>query len=351
MSKPIVILADLDESYVITLELKFLKELNNKIELEVITDQAYFEEYFSNPRRADLLVVGEEFYSRELLKHNIGSLYVLVEMFEQGGTEDLSYRKIYKYTSIKEIFNELISEGLSGMMESEAVKKETQVIAVYSPVGGAGVTTIATSISAVLSKNHKKVFFLSTETLQSFQFYLNNRGYLSNDACTILKHKNSHPYMELKDYIRNEGFYYLPPLYSSLSALGLEFGMYPKLIEDIRLSKDYDYIVLDMETGFQEEKVGLISAADKVMVILMQDAFSVLKMENLMKNLEIKDSEKFVFICNKFEKEKKNYFVESKLQNGISVSEYVDKLDLTEVMQILELEQLEELQQLSYILL
>ena len=350
MSKPIVVLADLDESYLITLELKFLKELKNKVELEVITDRQYFEKYFANPRKMDLLVVGEEMYSQELQKHTIGNLYVLAEYMESGGTEDLSVHKIYKYTSIKEIFNELVVDGLNGLLES-VTKKETQIIAVYSPIGGVGVTTIAVALSSALAKNHKKTLFLSTENLQNFQFYLSNKGYLSNELYSILKDNSKHPYKELKHYIRNEEFYYVPPLYASLSAIGLGTEIYPRLIEDIKLSKDFDYIVIDMETGFHEEKIGLLSMADKVTVILRQDAFSVHKIESLLRNMEIKDGEKFVFICNKFEKEKANQIVNSSIQSSVNVSEYIEKVDLENTNNVLKLEKFEGLQQLSYIFL
>lgn len=351
MSKPIVILADLDESYLVTLELKFLKELNNRIELEVITEKEYFEAYFQNPRRADLLVVGDTLYSPELLRHNIGNVYVLAESMEIGGTEDLSIHKIYKYTSIKEIFNELMSEGLTGVIEGSAGKKETQVVAVYSPIGGAGVTTIAVALSAALAKNHKKVLFLSTEILQNFQFYLNNKGFLPNEACEVLKSGREHLYAELKDYIRNEIFYYLPPFYASLAAMGIQFDIYRKFVGDIKESRDYDYIVIDMETGFQEEKASIFSFADRIITVMQQDAFSVQKLENLTRSLELKNNEKFLFICNRFSKEKKNSFVGSRLQEGIGISEYIGVLPLEEADSIIKLERFEELQQLSYLFL
>ena len=47
MSKPLIVIADTDEMYLSTIERKLLKELGNRIELEIISDEAYFFEFFS----------------------------------------------------------------------------------------------------------------------------------------------------------------------------------------------------------------------------------------------------------------------------------------------------------------
>ena len=43
MAKPRVIIADTDEGYISTIQLKFVKEYFDKIELEIITDKEYFD--------------------------------------------------------------------------------------------------------------------------------------------------------------------------------------------------------------------------------------------------------------------------------------------------------------------
>ena len=46
MARPRVIIADEDESYIVPLQFKFVTDFFNKIDLEVITDRAYFDDYF-----------------------------------------------------------------------------------------------------------------------------------------------------------------------------------------------------------------------------------------------------------------------------------------------------------------
>ena len=58
MKKQVVILADRNyEQYLMMLQLKFVEEKSDEVELVVITDQAYYQEYFSMPRSAGVLIV------------------------------------------------------------------------------------------------------------------------------------------------------------------------------------------------------------------------------------------------------------------------------------------------------
>lgn len=75
MAKPRVIIADTDEGYISTIQLKFVKEYFDKIELEIITDKEYFDELFSKPQKADILIVSEELYDVTLQKHNISNIF------------------------------------------------------------------------------------------------------------------------------------------------------------------------------------------------------------------------------------------------------------------------------------
>ena len=49
MSKPLIVIADMDTAYLAELENKFLVELGDRAELEIISDPEYFEQFFSNP--------------------------------------------------------------------------------------------------------------------------------------------------------------------------------------------------------------------------------------------------------------------------------------------------------------
>ncbi len=84
-----------------------MEELGTDVDLEVITEELYFSEYFSQARQADALVVGEELYSSELQRHNIGNIFVLIEQIEDYSPSN-EMTKIFKYSSTKEIYNQVM---------------------------------------------------------------------------------------------------------------------------------------------------------------------------------------------------------------------------------------------------
>ena len=95
MGKPRVIIADEDADYVAPLQLKFAKDFFEKVELEVITDRAYFDELFSKPQKAEILIISDQWYDQMLQKHNIANIFEMMEQHEEGGTGELNVNKMF----------------------------------------------------------------------------------------------------------------------------------------------------------------------------------------------------------------------------------------------------------------
>ena len=86
MAKARIIIADTDESYIQSIQLKFVEEFFEKIDLEIITDKEYFETLFSVPQRAEILIVSEELYDMSIQKHNISHVFLMTEQYEEEQT-------------------------------------------------------------------------------------------------------------------------------------------------------------------------------------------------------------------------------------------------------------------------
>lgn len=325
MSKPRIIIADTDLNYIIPLQLKFAEEFFDKIELEIVTDEEYFENLFSSPQRAEILIVSENLYDSSLKRHNISNLFLMMEQYEEEQTDELNLNRLFKYTSIKEIFNKITGKSAGSLNIDESVKKESQIIVVCSACGGVGKTTIALGISASLTKNYKKVLYINAGRLQVFQRMLENQSVISaTDIYAKLARANENIYSEMKHAIRNEIFCYLPPFKAALMSLGLNYSIYEEIIISAKKSKDYDYIVIDVDTAFDEDNAKLFNISDKVIVVTEQTRTSIFATNTLVDNINGINSDKYIFVCNNFDKNENNAIISSNIPLKFTVNDYIE---------------------------
>ena len=327
MSRPRVIIADEDRGYIIPLQLKFVKEYFNQIDLEIITDRQYFLELFSTPQKAEILILSDELYDSSLQKHNIGYIFVMTEQSEESEAGDLNINKLYKYTSVKEIFNEIVGKSKGAFHIGSDEKQETRIILVTSANGGTGKTTIAMGVSAFLTKYYKKrVLYLNASRLQNFQYMLDNDTPVTSPEIYMkLQSPTGQIYEEIKHVLRKETFSYLPTFKAALMSVGLEYSVYGKIALSAKKSGDFDFIMIDAESALDEDKARLLDIADRVVIVTEQSVNAGEAVNALISNINGMKSDKYIFICNKFEKESYNALISPTVKLKFTVNEYVDK--------------------------
>mgnify|MGYP003086100396 FL=1 len=295
MARPKVIIADEDANYIVPLQFKFVTDFFNKTDLEIITDRAYFDDYFSKPQNAEILIVSEELYDSFLQRHNIQNIFVMMEQYDEGGTGELNVNQIFKYTSIKEIFNEIIGKSAGALNVAAVEKKETQIILVTSAAGGVGKTTVAMGVAACLVQNYKRVLYIEAASLQSAQYMLENDTPISSpDIYTKLLNPSDSIYADIKHVIRKEVFSYIPPFKAAIMSVGLSKNIYMDIAVSAKKSGEYDYIVVDTDSVFDEFKADLLNVADKVIFVTKQNRMSVMAVNTLMSNINGVNNEKYL---------------------------------------------------------
>lgn len=327
MVRPRIIIADTDKNYVQSLQLKFVEEFFEKIDLEIITDEVFFEKLFRTPQKADILIVSEDLYSSELQKHNINYVFLMAEINENDVTCDLSVNRIYKYSSIKEIFNEILGISAGNLLVQTEVKQDTQIILVYSACGGVGKTTIAMGICRALADNYKKVLYIGAARVHSFQHLLVNKTPITSaEIYTKLAVANDKIFENINYVIRNEVFSYLPPFKAPLMALGIDYAVYNKLVLSAKKTKEYDFIIVDADEAFDEDKAELITMADKVIILTKQSRATVYATDILAGNISGIDSGKYIFVCNDFSSDAENALISPAVTLRFSIAEYVEHI-------------------------
>lgn len=352
MARPRVIIADTDASYIIPLQLKFINEFFDKINLEIITDQSYFKELFSKPQNAEILIVSDSLYDSFIQKHSIANIFMMMEHQEEGDPVELSVNRIFKYTSIKEIFSKIIGKSADTLNVESKEKKTTQIVLVTSASGGVGKTAIAMGISACLTNNYKRVLYINASRLQSFQHILENKATIASpEVYARLLNPAARIYEDIKHVIRKEGFCYLPEFKASLMSVGIEYCVYRKIAESAKGSGDFDFIIIDAESTFDEEKTRLLDVADKVIVVTEQSLNAVQATNTFLSNINSTNSDKYIFVCNKFRKDSYNALLSPDLVTKFSVNEYVEVFEPNGAVKNEELSQNSGIRKMSFLVI
>ena len=108
-------------------------------------------------------------------------------------------------------------------------------------------------------------------------------------------------------------------------SLGLDYSIYEKIALSAKESKDFDYVIVDADSEFDEEKASLIAIADKVVIVTNQNAASIYATNILVSNINGISAEKYAFICNDFIKNEDN--AATAMSTKFQINEYVEHID------------------------
>lgn len=351
MAKPRIIIADRDVNYIFPLQNKFVEEFFGEIELEIITEEEYFDNLFKTPQHIDILIISEDMYDPSIRKHDIANIFLMTEQYEDDHTVELNANRIFKYTSIKEIFNEIISKSADELKIKTKSKQEPQIVLVYSASGGTGKSTVAIGVSAALSKNHKKVLYINAAHLQSFKHFLSNQAeIMSSDVYAKLTTNSDTIYEDIKHMIRKEQFNYLPPFKAALMSLGIKYSIFEHIALSAKRSQEYDYIIIDSDISFDEDKASLFNIADKIVIVTAQTMSAISATNTLAANVNGIGEDKYIFICNNFNKDNDNALISPKINVKFAVSDYVNHIKHCERMMPEDLANEKGIQRIAFLL-
>ena len=352
MARPRIIIADTDHSYIVPLQHKFIEEFFEKIDLEIITEKSFFEQLFSVPQKVDMLIVSEDLFSIELLRHSISNVFIMTEQPSDSLSVEPNVHHIYKYTSIKEIFNVITGKGAVTLSTSAEHQKEPEIITVFSAAGGVGKTTVALGICAALGKNYKKVLYINAARLQAFQTLLSNPASIgATDVYAKLSIGKENIYSDIKHAVRNEGFSYFPPFRASLMSLGIDYSIYEKIAVSAQKSGEYDYVIIDADAVFDEDKARLIDVSNKVIIVTRQNKASAYATQNLVANINGVSNDKFVFVCNDFDEDSPNELITPDVINTVNVADYVGHFSNYDQLKASDLANKNEIQKIAFLIL
>ncbi|MDE7222766.1 MAG: AAA family ATPase [Acetatifactor sp.] len=311
MDKRKFIFAESEEAYIYSIICKFIEEQGENICIECITDEEYLKSICQEPVKCDVLVMKEEWYYAYFLKQNIETVFLLCENVSGENTSEI--HQIYKYSSVKEIYLNIVS-GMHLEKKIAPRDKRTILYAVHSAVGGSGKTTLALGLCCALKKYSSRVLYLNLESIQNFNYLMDNREYMEYSQW------NQNISQGLEAIARTQGFEYVPPLKQSALLNGISYSRLLNITEQTKSRNIYDYIVVELPLDLDMERLPLLNTADKVIFVTRQDALSVWKTERFLENIDYSDWDRFLLVCNFYSEKSENCIMHSR---KLSVSEHI----------------------------
>lgn len=297
MKKYRIIMVDEDISYLSKIELMLLREYGEEINLELITDANYLENLFQTPQQIDILVIHEDFWKEEYRKQSLRNIFFLTEA-ENGINSLPGISNIYKYSSVQNVVR-TINIVLKHLVQGTENKLEKKVVLVYSPQGGSGKTTIALGAAKALFNLGNQVLYIDTESIQTPAFAENSNKWA--DRLLIQELSVGRFSKEVLDQnIERGNVDCLLPFQYSLVGNGLKDMNYLALIQAVKSMMPYDFIIVDASNEFNEFKARMMAYADQVIIPCLQDEQSAVKVEGLLRNINVSDKSKYIFVCNKY---------------------------------------------------
>lgn len=330
MRKCRIIIADTDINYILPLQMKFVEDFADDVDLEIISDRSYFKQLFSMPQEVGVLIVSEDLYDASLQRHFIDHLFLMTEHDVEDNTGNLQVQQLYKYTSIKEIFSEITGVAADVLAGKNNAKTEPKILLVTSASGGTGKTTVALGLCETLTKSYKKVLYLNADRLQTFQYRMEDPRNLGNH--TRLLGSGENVYQDIRSEIRTENFNYVPAFRAPLISLGLDYDIFRRIALSAKQSGEYDFIVVDADAVLDEHKIQLMSIADQVVLVVRPTVSAIAAANQLAANINDIRSEKYLFVCNGYEKE--TGITSPLVPNRFSIGEYIEWMEDCEQLKL-----------------
>ena len=293
---PHVVIVDPSPDYAARLESKFLSAMRTSIELEVITDQIYYQQYFSASTDIDVLLVSEGLYSPELARQDIRRLFILTEEPKTDVEPPQGATYIYKYTNQSHVFNQAMGPYLR--QGGTARGGKAKVLLFFSPVGGSGKSTLAAGVAAALQEAGSRVLAIDAEYLQEWGALFPAVKHATGQAAIALARGEGSPYEAMRSYVVHDAVDVLAPMPANIMTYGIDFGVYAHLVEAARDSGEYDYVVVDTDSTFNTDKVSLLDSADSVIMTTSSGLGALRRCASVIEGLDNEGRERCHLIAN-----------------------------------------------------
>lgn len=257
----------------------------------------------------DILLIQPNMFNEDMLSGEKSVVFFLQEQAENITGEN----SVYKYQPLNKIVSFILSNYYDKYATFTGVARKglkTKIISVYSPVGGAGKTTLSVNLSKQLAIKDYKVFYLNLEFLNTTSLYFQSSEDLP--SLQVLYYLKARPERllskieSLKKFDEQSmvNYFDLPACPDEMISITKE--EIKRLIQALIETDQYDYIVIDLDTSAHERISAAFEESNQVIWLLNNDLQSFEKTKAMLERMDVVFGqehhldEKVTYIMNRF---------------------------------------------------
>ena len=282
MAKIQMVIADEDEVFLEHLA-RYLMENAERCEISTFSSGKSLAGRLTQGGHIDILLTDREMMCEEADQADIS---VKILLSSDGSGVD-GYETIKKYQKAENILKEALLKyaEATGNIESLRGGRRTKTAAFYSPSGGSGKTTLAIASAAACSAAGLHTFYLNMEKIDSSSLLFGKTPGTMSEVFLALKAKGGDAGMKILAARGEEprtGIHYISSADSILEYTELTQEEMTGLISSVVNLNEYDVLIVDLASEFNQEKVNILSNCDRIFVPVVQDEFSVNRIKALL---------------------------------------------------------------------
>jgi len=274
MSRITLAIADLDEQYLESLTGFLVSEYPHRFHVNTFSQINGLKAFFAmGGKKADIFLAAPSILSEIDIKECACTVVLLSDNRACGEFDGM--HAVYKYQHADELISAVMriysdESGERGTYPGS--NKKTVAVALYSPSGGSGKTSVALGLSALCTMEGLQSFYLNLEDIPSSGCF-SDESPKYNFSNVIFELKDPKPNFSLKMEAsrcihKQFGIHYFPPADSVREVNKLNSPEISFLIRQLKALGQYDAIFADMSCGLNEVNIALLEACDEIIVLL-----------------------------------------------------------------------------------
>lgn len=291
-----------DPSYLNRIVTAFSTKYSDKFEIYSFTDE-HIALSTLDSSRVDVFVANEAFYINiDDIPKRCGFAYFVDSPDIDTVREQRAICKFQKADLIYKQILSIYSENAGSVSGLKLDDDSTKIIAVSSPNGGVGSSTIAAACALHFAAQKKRALYMNLEKFGSADSFFFAEGMFDmSDIIYALKSKKANLAMKLESCVKQDdrGVFFYSQAKVALDMLELSGEDIVRLISELKLTASYDYIVLDIDFSMRKEYMDIYKQAHAVVWVGDGSEISNTKIQRAYNALSIMEQSADVSLTNR----------------------------------------------------